>query len=293
MAEDLDVILGRLIFEMGANAGKCLLCCWLHTWSVNDGTGVLDLFKEDAMADECLTLILLKWEETEDTAKVSLCDTTITHVLVGDLGESAHCILGDLHVLRAECLFTHRDALNQSHSLAQEWLEGLCGQSIGKGTHAVGNCVLDEIALDEFLVVGSLEELLDELCHVGSIVANARVVDDVAPEAEHVKELLFGQLSVALELGGPVGLGARLNAGESLVLEFLNELAGQLHDLGGDTSDLGHLILDFFEVFFIDIVGGLSLLDQCAMGTLQRCDQVKRLFNDWSECVDLLLSQEL
>lgn len=245
------------------------------------------------MADESLALVLLQWEESKDADKVSLTHITVTHVLVSDLCQCAHRVLCDLHVFGAESLVTSCDALDKLHRLGKEWLEGLGREGVRKGTHAIGDRVLDKIALSEFLVADSLKELLSDLGNICCIVTNARVVDDVTPEAKYVQELLFGQLSVALQLGSPVGLRAGLNTGQCLVLELLDELAGELHDLRGDTSDLGHLILNLIQVLLVHLVGGLRLLDQSAVSTLQRRNQVESFLDKRSKSVDLLHSEEL
>ena len=75
---------------------------------------------------------------------------------------------------------------------------------MGEGTDAVGDGVLDELALGELLMLSDLKELLGELGHHGVVLGDAGVVDEVAPEAEHVKELLLGEFGEALELVGPV-----------------------------------------------------------------------------------------
>mmetsp|Transcript_7252 Transcript_7252/g.10176 ORF Transcript_7252/g.10176 Transcript_7252/m.10176 type:complete len:364 (-) Transcript_7252:1255-2346(-) len=137
-----------------------------------------------------------------------------------------------------------------------------------------------------------LKELLCELGDSTNVALDAGVVDEVAPEAKGVEELLFGELGEAVELGGPVGLRAGVDGAEGTVAELLDELARELHGLGGDAADLCHLFLDLLEVLLIDIVGGFGLLNDLAVGSLESGDQVEGVLENGAKSGNLLIVED-
>ena len=70
------------------------------------------------------------------------------------------------------------------------------------------NSVLDLIIISKVLVLHDLHELGSEHGHIGNIVTNAGVVNNIAPEAKAIDDLLIGQLGIALDLSGPESLRA-------------------------------------------------------------------------------------
>lgn len=164
---------------------------------------------------------------------------------------------------------------------------------MGESTEAVSNGVFDELTLSKLFVLDDLKELSGELGHHGVVLGNASVVNEIAPEAQNVEELLLGELSEALELVGPVCFRASVNTSECLVLELLYELSGELHSLGGDTAHLSHLVLDLFKVLLINIIGRFGLLDECPVGRLKRRHKVESILENWLQSIDLLLVEEL
>ena len=84
-------------------------------------------------------------------------------MLVCDLSEGTHGVLSGFHVLRAESLIAHGDALDNSHSSVKERLEGLARKCISECTKAISNSMLNHIALSKLLVREHLKELLSEL----------------------------------------------------------------------------------------------------------------------------------
>ena len=116
MAKDLDLGVGALALDVSAKFVEGLLSCGLNSVGVNDRRAILDLLKEDAVRGLGLALIRLEGEEAKDAGKVTFADLGGAAVLVGDLGESAHGVLGRLHVFLAEGLITHGDSLDDTHS---------------------------------------------------------------------------------------------------------------------------------------------------------------------------------
>lgn len=156
-----------------------------------------------------------------------------------------------------------------------------------EGTQSIGDGVAHQLVVAEFFMSEDLEEELGELRHGGNVLAEACVVNKVAHEAEGIEQFLSRELFVVLELGCPVGFRAGVDGCEGSVFELFDKLAGQLHDLTGHSTDLSHFILDLFKIFFVDLVCSLRLPDKRHVSCLKRSHEVKRVFHDRLQSVDL------
>lgn len=164
------------------------------------------------MSRLCFTFVRLERHEAEDSGEVSLSHCGAINVFVSNLSEGTHGVLSQLHVLLTEGLVTHRDRLDHANRAGKVWLESLLGKSVGEGTETVGDGVLDHLTLS-VLTTDNFDELASELSDSRSIILEARVVGQVAPEAEDVEELRLNQTSMVLQLRGPVGLAVGVDDG--------------------------------------------------------------------------------
>ena len=134
-----------------------------------------------------LALVLLEGEEGEDAAEVRLCHVRPVHVFVGKLCKGSHCVLCSVHAVRREGIIAPRDSLDESGRAGEHWREGFPGEDVGESAQTIRDGVEDVVALSVLFISEHFEELLGDLSHGCSIICDARVVDDVAPEAEDIQ----------------------------------------------------------------------------------------------------------
>lgn len=215
-----------------------------------------------------LVLVLLEREKAEDTAEIGLGYGGTIDVFVGNLCKGSHSILSRVHVLSREGIRLHSDALDHSDGRGDEWLESLLGESMSESTKTVGDSMLDHAIFSVFIIGSNLNEFLSELSDSRHVILETGVIDKVAPEAHNIKDLFGSQSGVILKLSSPVVLAVLGNNSEGLIIEFLDKLTRELHDLAGDSANFSEFFSQSLEILIIDIVGRLGLLNDSLVSGL-------------------------